>query len=61
MARQRNASILAIALTGFSAEQDIEFSRQVGFDFHLTKPVDFHELRTILKRVKPRTIEHDRN
>ena len=52
LAKQCQASIIAVALTGFSAEQDIRFSREVGFDFYLTKPVDFHELRTVLNQVQ---------
>jgi CheY-like chemotaxis protein len=50
LAKQCQPSIIAVALTGFSAETDIQFSREVGFDFYLTKPVDFHELRTVLNR-----------
>ena len=52
LAKQCQASIIAVALTGFSAEQDIRFSLEVGFDFYLTKPVDFHELRTVLNQVQ---------
>jgi CheY-like chemotaxis protein len=54
LAKQRQASIVAVALTGFSAEQDIRFCREMGFDFYLTKPVDFHELRTVLNQAKVR-------
>ena len=50
LAKQCQASITAVALTGFSTEQDIRFSREVGFDFYLTKPVDFHELRLVLNQ-----------
>ncbi len=25
--------------------------KKAGFDFHLTKPVDFHELRTVLGEI----------
>ena len=50
-ARQKQPTIRAIALTGFVTEQDAQFSRQAGFDFHLTKPLDFHELRTVLGRM----------
>ena len=57
LAKQRQASILAVALTGFSAEEDVQFGREVGFDFHLTKPVDFHELRTVLNHAHGRTEE----
>ena len=32
-------------------EEDIRRSKEAGFDFYLTKPVDFHELRTVLAQV----------
>ena len=51
-AKQSQPSIVAIALTGYGADQDIKFSREAGFDFYLTKPVDFHELRTALNQVR---------
>jgi CheY-like chemotaxis protein len=47
-AKQKQPAIRAIALTGFGTDQDARFSREAGFDFHLTKPLDFHELRTLL-------------
>jgi PAS domain S-box-containing protein len=37
-----------VALTGFGMDEDIRKSKEAGFDFHLTKPVDFAELRTVL-------------
>jgi CheY-like chemotaxis protein len=52
-AKQAQPSIRAIALTGFTSEQDVRFSREAGFDFHLTKPVDFHQLRTVLAQPTP--------
>jgi len=47
-AKQQQPSIKGVALTGFASPQDVRFSHEAGFDFHLTKPVDFHELRTVL-------------
>ena len=52
LAKQCQPEIVAVALTGFSEEQDIRFGREVGFDFYLTKPVDFHELRTVLDQAQ---------
>lgn len=43
--------IKAVALTGFGAPDDIERGKEAGFDFHLTKPVDFHELRAVLGQI----------
>jgi CheY-like chemotaxis protein len=43
--------VKGVALTGFDKQEDIERSKQAGFDFHLTKPVDFAELRTVLGQI----------
>jgi CheY-like chemotaxis protein len=43
--------VKAVALTGFDREEDIRRGKEAGFDFHLSKPVDFHELRTVLDLV----------
>jgi hypothetical protein len=40
--------IKAIALTGFGTEQDVQRSKEAGFDFHLVKPLNFQELQTVL-------------
>jgi hypothetical protein len=40
--------IKAIALTGFGTEQDVQRSKEAGFDFHLVKPINFQELQKIL-------------
>lgn len=40
--------IRGIALTGFGAESDIARTRQAGFGRHLTKPINFDELRNAL-------------
>ena len=48
---KRKRPVKAVALTGFSASEDIERGKEAGFDFHLAKPVDFHELRAVLGQV----------
>jgi CheY-like chemotaxis protein len=48
---KRKQPVKGVALTGFDTEEDIERSKKAGFDFHLTKPVDFHELRTVLGQI----------
>jgi CheY-like chemotaxis protein len=48
---KRRRPVKAVALTGFSATEDIERGRRAGFDFHLSKPVDFHELRSVLGQI----------
>lgn len=44
--------ICAIALTARASTNDLERGRKAGFDHYLTKPFDFHELRTILDVVR---------
>jgi len=48
---KRKQPLKGIALTGFDKDEDIRRGKEAGFDFHLTKPVDFHELRTVLMQV----------
>ena len=48
---KRKQNVTGIALTGFGTEKDIEKSKMAGFDYHLTKPIDFHELRSVLAEV----------
>ena len=36
----RGSSVLLVAVTGWGQEEDRRRSREAGFDFHLTKPVD---------------------
>ena len=43
--------IKGVAITGFGTDEDIRRSKEAGFDFHLVKPVDFQELRTVLEQV----------
>src|SRR5262245_32168036 len=40
--------IKTIALSGFGTEQDVQRSKEAGFDFHLIKPINFQELQTVL-------------
>lgn len=44
---------MLIAQTGWGQERDREKTREVGFDHHLTKPVDFNELSALLARQRP--------
>jgi len=48
---KRKRPVKAVALSGFGGTEDIERGKEAGFDFHLTKPVDFHELRTVLGQI----------
>jgi PAS domain S-box-containing protein len=46
-----NRPIRGIAISGFGTEEDQERSRQAGYEFHLTKPVNFDSLLDALARV----------
>ena len=49
-AKQRQP-LKGIALSGFGAGGDVRRSIEAGFDYHLTKPVSFQELRSLLQKV----------
>jgi two-component system CheB/CheR fusion protein len=51
---------LLVALTGYGDEDDRQRSRQVGFDLHLTKPVDPEVLGRILQDFARQRVEADR-
>jgi CheY-like chemotaxis protein len=40
--------VVLIAQTGWGQEEDIRLSREAGFDRHLVKPVDPHDLMQLL-------------
>lgn len=50
LAKQRH-QLKGIALSGFGMEEDVRRSFAAGFDYHLTKPVDFRNLRTLLNEI----------
>jgi PAS domain S-box-containing protein len=46
--------MLLVAITGWGQEDDKQRARDAGFDHHLTKPVDFSELKSLLATVQAR-------
>ena len=50
-AAKRIQDVTGIALTGFGMVEDVQRCKEAGFDFHLTKPVDFAELRALLQKI----------
>jgi PAS domain S-box-containing protein len=48
--RQRSQTP-AIAMTGYGMEDDIARCRAAGFNAHLTKPVSFEQLRSVITRI----------
>jgi CheY-like chemotaxis protein len=51
-ARQRQPTVRGIAFSGFGMEEDLRRSKEAGFDYHLTKPVDFQILRESLAKLR---------
>ena len=47
----RRGPIPAIALTGYGMEEDIQRSHEAGFTAHMTKPIDFTKLETMIRQV----------
>ena len=51
-AKTLQPTLKAVALTARTTAQDHQRGRQAGFDHYLTKPFDFHELRSLLSVLK---------
>jgi len=51
-AKRLQPSLKAIALTALTTTQDLQRGQQAGFDHYLTKPFDYHELRSLLSVLK---------
>ena len=48
---KQKQGVKTVALTGFDRDEDIRRGKEAGFDFYLTKPVDFAELRAVLGQI----------
>jgi CheY-like chemotaxis protein len=45
------STVTLIAVTGYGQRSDIQRSLQAGFDFHLTKPVEAEDIKSLFRRV----------
>ena len=45
------AAAILVAVTGWGQDKDRQLALEAGFDLHLTKPVDFRELDTVLQKM----------
>lgn len=52
---KRQQRTTGIALTAQGEHDDVRRGQEAGFDYHLTKPVDFSELRGVLAHITPTT------
>jgi DNA-binding response OmpR family regulator len=46
-------SVLIVAITGYGQEEDRRRSKEAGFDYHFTKPVDLLELERLFVAHRP--------
>ncbi|MBB5609372.1 MULTISPECIES: ATP-binding protein [unclassified Janthinobacterium] len=44
-------NVILVAVTGWGQDKDRKMASDAGFDLHLTKPVDFYELDTVLQKM----------
>jgi len=51
-AKRLQPALKTIALSALTTAQDLQRGRQAGFDHYLTKPFDYHELRSLLLELK---------
>ena len=52
MQESGGGKVKAIAISGFSSEEDVKRSKACGFLRHLTKPIDFARLRDVLEEIQ---------
>lgn len=50
-AAKKRHPLKGIALSGFGMEDDLRTSRESGFDYHLTKPIEFQRLEGVLREI----------
>ena len=48
---KRRQQLTGVALTASGEYDDVQRGREAGFDYHLTKPVDFSQLRGVLEHI----------
>jgi PAS domain S-box-containing protein len=48
---RQHQQIRGIALSGFGQDDDLRRSREAGFETHLIKPVNFHALQEVIRKV----------
>lgn len=50
---KRRQHLTGVALTANCEEDDVRRGRDAGFDYHLTKPIQFAQLRDVLEQISP--------
>jgi PAS domain S-box-containing protein len=49
--RRKDPNVAAIAVSGYGMEDDIQRSRQAGFNHHLTKPTNLQHLSALIQQI----------
>src|SRR5690349_7783814 len=50
---QHRQQLTGVVLTANDEEDEVARGRDAGFDYHLTKPIDFAQLREVLAQIAP--------
>jgi CheY-like chemotaxis protein len=53
--RAHTAKPVLIAMTGYGQTEDRQKSKEAGFDYHLTKPVDLDRLQDLLGKISSKS------
>jgi CheY-like chemotaxis protein len=53
---QKFAKTILVAVTAYDATYDRNCAQMAGFDIHLSKPIDFEDLKEVLGRSRPHRI-----
>jgi PAS domain S-box-containing protein len=48
---KKRQSLKGVALSGFGMEEDLRVGKEAGFDYHLTKPIEFQKLEGVLREI----------
>ena len=48
---KKRQSLKGVALSGFGMEEDLRVGKEAGFDYHLTKPIEFQKLESVLREI----------
>jgi CheY-like chemotaxis protein len=49
--QQQHKSVKGIALSGFGAQEDVRRAKLAGFTAHLTKPISFPRLESLIREI----------
>ncbi len=55
---QRGDEVVLVALTGWGQQEDRQRAKDAGFDHHVTKPIEFEALKTLLRSIGERAERH---